>query len=51
MIDLYYWPTPNGWKLTILFEELGMPYNVIPLYGMPSSSKRMVSFHPFGVGQ
>ncbi|MCY4480182.1 MAG: glutathione S-transferase N-terminal domain-containing protein, partial [Rhodospirillales bacterium] len=31
MIDLYYWPTPNGWKLTILFEELGIPYNVIPV--------------------
>lgn len=31
MIDLYYWPTPNGWKITILFEELGLPYNVIPV--------------------
>lgn len=31
MIDLYYWPTPNGWKITILFEELGLPYNVIPI--------------------
>ena len=31
MIDLYYWPTPNGWKVTILFEELGIPYNVIPV--------------------
>lgn len=27
-IDLYYWPTPNGWKLTILLEELGVPYNL-----------------------
>ncbi|MBL8572858.1 MAG: glutathione S-transferase N-terminal domain-containing protein [Hyphomicrobiaceae bacterium] len=27
-IDLYYWPTPNGWKLTILLEELGAPYNL-----------------------
>jgi GST-like protein len=25
-IDLYYWPTPNGWKITILLEELGAPY-------------------------
>ncbi len=31
MIDLYYWPTPNGWKITILFEELGLPYNLIPV--------------------
>ena len=27
-IELYYWPTPNGWKITILFEELGVPYEV-----------------------
>lgn len=31
MIDLYYWPTPNGWKVTILFEELGLPYKVHPI--------------------
>jgi GSH-dependent disulfide-bond oxidoreductase len=31
MIDLYYWPTPNGKKVTILLEECGLPYNVIPL--------------------
>src|SRR4051794_26560194 len=30
-IDVYYWPTPNGWKVTILLEELGTPYNVIPV--------------------
>lgn len=30
-IDLYYWPTPNGWKVTILLEELGAPYTVIPV--------------------
>ena len=22
-IDLYYWPTPNGWKITIFLEEAG----------------------------
>ncbi len=31
MIDLYYWPTPNGYKCTILFEELGLPYRVVPV--------------------
>lgn len=31
MIDLYYWPTPNGWKITILLEELGLDYKVIPV--------------------
>ena len=30
MIDLHYWPTPNGKKVTILLEECGMPYNVVP---------------------
>nr|WP_316398746.1 glutathione S-transferase N-terminal domain-containing protein [Bradyrhizobium sp. 33ap4] len=30
-LDLYYWPTPNGWKITILLEELGQPYNLIPV--------------------
>jgi len=25
-IELYYWPTPNGWKITIMLEECGLPY-------------------------
>ena len=28
-IDLYYWPTPNGWKISIMLEECRLPYNVI----------------------
>ena len=31
MIDLYYAPTPNGWKITIMLEECSMPYSVIPV--------------------
>jgi GSH-dependent disulfide-bond oxidoreductase len=31
MIDLHYWPTPNGWKITIFLEETGTPYNVVPV--------------------
>ncbi len=30
MIDLHYWPTPNGKKVTILLEEAGIPYKMIP---------------------
>lgn len=30
-IDLYYWPTPNGWKIPIALEEMGLEYNVVPV--------------------
>jgi GST-like protein len=30
MIELHYWPTPNGKKVTILLEECGLPYKLIP---------------------
>ena len=30
MIDLHYWPTPNGKKVTILLEEAEIPYRVVP---------------------
>jgi len=28
MIDLYFWPTPNGKKITIQLEEADIPYNI-----------------------
>lgn len=31
MIDLYFWPTPNGWKITIMLEECGLPYRIVPV--------------------
>ncbi len=31
MIDLYYWPTPNGWKITVMLEECGLEYKIIPV--------------------
>ncbi|HVH17886.1 MAG TPA: glutathione S-transferase N-terminal domain-containing protein [Myxococcota bacterium] len=30
MIDLHYWPTPNGKKVTIQLEECGIPYKIVP---------------------
>lgn len=31
MIDLYYWPTPNGHKVSIMLEECGLEYTVVPV--------------------
>ena len=30
-IDVYYWPTPNGHKITIMLEECGLPYEIKPV--------------------
>ena len=32
MLELFYWPTPNGKKVTILLEELGVPYTLTPVH-------------------
>ena len=31
MIDLHYWPTPNGHKITMFLEEVGLPYRIVPV--------------------
>jgi GST-like protein len=31
MIELYYWPTPNGWKVSIALEEMELPYQLFPV--------------------
>jgi GST-like protein len=31
LIDLHYWPTPNGHKITIFLEETGIPYTIFPV--------------------
>src|SRR4026207_726547 len=30
-IELYYWPTPNGFKISIMLEECKLPYTMIPV--------------------
>lgn len=31
MIDLYFWPTPNGYKIALLLEEAGLEYRIVPV--------------------
>ena len=31
MIDLYYWTTPNGHKITMFLEEMGLEYKIFPI--------------------
>ncbi len=42
MIELYYWTTPNGHKVTIFLEETGLPYKIIPI-----NISRGEQFDPF----
>jgi GST-like protein len=40
-LDVFYWPTPNGWKVTILLEELEQPYDLVPV-----DIRKGEQFHP-----
>ena len=39
MIDLYYAPTPNTWKVSIMLEECGLPYRAVPIDIMNNDQK------------
>ena len=46
MIDLHYWPTPNGKKVTILLEECGAPYlGDILQYAIPVVTGGMTAYY------
>jgi glutathione S-transferase len=50
MIDLYTSPTPNGWKISIMLEEIGMPYTVhrIQLDRQEQKSEAYLAINPNG---
>jgi GST-like protein len=50
MIDLYYAPTPNTWKASIMLEECGLPYRTIPIDIMAGDQKqpRFLTINPNG---
>ncbi len=50
MIDLYYAPTPNGWKASIMLEECGLAYRLIPLDIISGDQKKpeFIKINPNG---
>jgi len=48
MIDFYYWPTPNGWKVSIALEEMGIPYEAhkVTLSDVDVKSAAFLSLNP-----
>ena len=42
MIDLYYWPTPNGDKITMFLEEAGVDYTIHPAISAPAISSSAI---------
>jgi GST-like protein len=45
MIEVHYWPTPNGWKVTIMLEECGLQYRIVPVDIGDRKSTRLNSSH------
>lgn len=43
MIDVYYWPTPNGRKVTIMLEECGLEYRIVPV-SIPKNEQKLPDF-------
>lgn len=43
MIDVYYWPTPNGRKVTIMLEECGIEYRIQPV-SIPKNEQKQPAF-------
>jgi len=44
MIELYFAPTPNGWKISIMLEECGLPHTVFPTPITRGESNQAVSW-------
>src|SRR5579862_2412431 len=40
MIELFFAPTPNGWKITIMLEECALPYRITPVHLNPKEQHR-----------
>ncbi len=49
MIELHYWPTPNGWKITIMLEECGLP--VLPRAGADRTRRSVQARIPQDLAQ
>ena len=52
MIDLYTWTTPNGRKISIMLEEVGLPYRAIPVDIMANELRQLNQLDPkyLGIG-
>ena len=49
MIELYAWPTPNGFKISIMLEEVGLPYEVRLVSFQAKKEPAHLRLHPFGL--